>query len=144
MMKRLFVVGMLAGVAVLSGVAAGCGGDSTGPTTMSEVAGTYNLSTVDGDALPATITQGGLSAQITAGFFKFNADGTLSASLTVAAAGNQVAAPFSGTYTLSGSTASMSLSTSVLGGASGASSGTFSGGDTFTWKDSGFTLVYKK
>jgi hypothetical protein len=98
---RRFLVGI--GLAATVAWAAGCGGDSTMPV---DLAGHYLLETINGDALPATITYQGVDFVFESGSWDLTAT-DFSGELTVSAMSVSVTASFSGTYTLSGSTLSL-------------------------------------
>ena len=68
---------MLLGIAV---TLAACGRDTVGPTaTPSTVTGTYNVTTMDGQALPVTVLDlGAYKAKLTSGKLNLKADGSYS------------------------------------------------------------------
>jgi len=79
MMRSIIRVAISAGaLAVLSA----CGGSDAGTGVRASVAGTYQLSTVNGQALPFTETSSGAVVKITAGQLVAQSDGTFSESLT--------------------------------------------------------------
>jgi hypothetical protein len=80
-MKRVLSVLLLAGL-----MAADCG-DSTEPTGGS-IAGTWNLTTVNGASLPATITEDGETFTVTGGSAVVNANGNFTWSETYSGGGS--------------------------------------------------------
>jgi hypothetical protein len=93
------VLGLLFSVALLS---AGCGGSSKVASDPS-VAGVYNLVTVDGQKLPATISHSGAQLEIRSGAMTINADGTCSSRMVfVPPSGREVTKDVIASYKQSG------------------------------------------
>lgn len=127
---------------VLAFVLAACGSDSsTGP---SGVVGTWSLQTVNGSALPFVVGQSGENkSELLADTIKLASAGGFIESSSFRTTLNGVVTlqtvADTGTYTLSGSTLTLSSTTSA--GASG--SGTVSG-NTITATIQGLAFVYKR
>jgi Lipocalin-like domain len=136
-MRRITAIALLA----MSSAVAGCGGDSTAPTPAS-LAGTWNLSTINGSALPFTLQAANpkieyLNEQIIA---SANGTFTQTANARFTNAGVVSTQPItdSGTWVLSGTAISFQFASD---GSTG--TGTLSG-NTFTVAQSGFSFVYTK
>lgn len=136
-----------------SAVAFGCGSSTTGPNgtpTTSSIAGTYNLSTVNGNTLPALLyasagdsafmTQG--SVVLTSGTYAFSG----SERLVVQGVSTTEAQDDSGTYTLSGSTLSLKATgdTSTTTATVSGSTLTVSSVDLGSNGQGSYTLVFTK
>ncbi len=96
-MRRILSIGALC-------LLVACGEDSNSVFSPSGVSGTYNLTSVNGVALPATVTgEDDLgnpeTVTFTAGSLTLQADGTHTSSVTAAAFGTDTG---TGTYTLVG------------------------------------------
>lgn len=123
---------------------AACGGDGAGTTgpTPTSIAGTYQLQTFDGEALPATIVDvPDLKVEILSGNFILasNFTFTTSATFRITESG-QVSTETEtspGTYAVTGSTVTFTYT------AGGTDTGTISG-NTLTLTGEGFTAVFKK
>jgi hypothetical protein len=123
-------------------LAASCGGDSTAPTTVS-VAGTWNLQTINGTALPYVLEQTGADkTEITSDVFNVASTGSFTQTTTVRFTQNGAVTTQSvadaGSYTVSGTAVNFTFN-------SDGSTGTGSlSGNTLTVTSSGFAFVYKK
>lgn len=126
-MRRLLAVMLLA-------VLTACGGDGgTGPSESS-IVGTYALISIGGDPVPSNVTTGGASFVVNSGTLNMNADGTCSYSLT--AVQGTIGAPC--TYVRQNDSF-------VLTGQDGSQvTGSFIGGNTITFVDSGFNMTWRK
>ena len=127
---------------VLAFVLAACAGDSS--TAPSSVVGTWGLQTVNGAALPFVVGQAGASkSELLADTIKLASGGGFIESSSFRTTFNGVVAlqtiADTGTYTLSGS--SLTLSSTTSAGSSG--SGTVSG-NTITATIQGLAFVYKR
>jgi len=130
-------------VALAFVLAAGCGGDSsTGLTGNASFAGTYNLSTVNGSALPFVIQATGPKIEITSDQIIANSGGTFSQTtsirITNGTAVTTQTVSDGGTYTLNGTAASFRFNSD---GSTG--TGTVSG-NTLIVADGGFSSLYLK
>lgn len=119
-----------------------CGDSSTEPTQAS-VAGTWELSTVNGGALPFVVFQTTTDkVEIMSDVITATSTGTFTQSTTFRTTSNGQAqtttTPDAGTYTLSGTAVNFTFN-------SDGSTGTGSlSGNTLTVTQSGLALVYKK
>ena len=125
-------------------IAASCGGDDA-PTapTMASIAGTWNLQTVNGSALPFTVAQSGSDKiEVLGDAITVTASATFTQLTQVRVTqGGQVSTqsvPDAGSYTLNGKTVTFTFNSD---GSTG--TGTLSG-NTLTVAESGISLVYRK
>lgn len=119
-----------------------CSGDSTGPTEAS-VAGTWNLQSVNGTALPFVIAQTGTNkTEITADVLTVTSSGSFTEITTVRTTLNGTATtqtvPDAGSYVLNGNNVTFQFQSDGSVG-----SGTISG-NTLTVSQAGLSLIYKK
>ena len=133
----------LAAVVVACALAAGCGSDKTiEPLTMSSVAGTYNLATYNGLALPAIVQAANPKVEVLDDQVIVRSDGTWSEvghfRITNAAGINVQVETGSGTYTLNGSAAAFRESTD------GSVINVVFAGDSFSLVGTGATSVYTR
>lgn len=138
-MRRFFTIALLT---VLGSSLAGCGSDSgTNPTTAS-LAGTWNLTTVNGSPLPFTAQASNPKIEIMNDQIIAAAGGTFTetGNYRVTNAGVVSTVPFtdSGTWVVNGTAVSFRFSSDNSVG-----TGTVSG-NTFTVAESGFSSVYVK
>jgi hypothetical protein len=115
---------LLATLAAASLVLTGCGKDATDPTPSS-VAGTYTLTTVNGEPLPFVTSQDETyTAEILASTLTLRADGGFTWSVTGRSTDNGQTTTnsqsFSGTYTVSGPNITLTDSEDPLTGTVGA------------------------
>ena len=126
-------------VVALSALAA-CGSDSSTAATVN-VAGTYNLQTVDGVALPAPgkDATGAIAGKVNSGALVLSPGNSYTSVINyVLSNGTPIASSGSGTYTVSGGTM-------VLTGSDGkANTVSFTGGNTVTGSVNGQTYVFTK
>jgi hypothetical protein len=118
-------------------------GDSTTEPTMSSIAGTWELQTVNGAALPYVIFQQGTEkVELTADVFAVTSAGTFTQLSTVRTTSNgqteTETIPDAGTYTLVGTALTFKFNSDQSTGTGSVS------GNTLTVTDAGFALVYKK
>jgi len=125
-------------------IAAACGGDDS-PTapTMASIAGTWNLQTVNGSALPFIVAQSGSDKiEVLGDAITVTATGSFTQLTQVRVTqGGQVSTqsiPDAGTYTLNGSAVTFTFNSD---GSSG--TGTLNG-KSLTVTESGISLVYRK
>lgn len=119
-----------------------CGGDSTGPTEAS-VAGTWNLQSVNGTALPFIVSQTGTNkVEITADVLTVTSSGSFTEITTLRTTQNGTATTQTvadaGSYVLNGNNATFQFQSDGSIG-----SGTVSG-STLTVSQAGLSLIYKK
>jgi hypothetical protein len=119
-------------------------GDSTTEPTMSSIAGTWELQTVNGAALPYVIFQQGTEkVELTADVFTVTSTGTfteLSTIRTTSSGQTQTETETdAGTYTLNGTAVTFKFDSDPSSPGTGSISG-----NTLTVADAGFALVYKK
>lgn len=126
--------GMVIGLVVLA--AAACGKSSTAAATADEI-GTYSLVSVNGAAVPCNITEGSVTARITAGSLTFSSGGTVRVVTSFTVNGQQQGTDVSGTYTRAGSAFTMHYTNG------GANTGTLSG-TSFTMMNEGMAWVYAR
>jgi hypothetical protein len=107
-------------------------GNTAGP------AGVYNLVSVDGKTVPASVSHEGATLQVRSGAFTINADGTCSSKLIfVPPSGTEETREVSATYTRDGSKLTMQWK------GAGTTVGTIDG-KTFTMDNEGMVFVYRK
>jgi Lipocalin-like domain len=127
--------------AALSLALAACS-DSTGPGAG--LTGTYNLRTVNGQALPAVVSD---ISTLTAGHVTLNGDGTFSAShtgrQTLNGATTTTTHDISGTYTRSGNDLTLTFSAPTLSG-SASIDAHWDGSRQLTVSDGVTVYVYRK
>jgi hypothetical protein len=118
----------------------GCRSDSTGPSAS--LAGTWNLNTINGSALPVTIQAAAPKIEVLNEQLIVAAGGTFTqtGNLRVTDAGQVTNVPYtdSGTWTINGTAATFRFNSD---GSTG--TGTISG-NTFTVAGAGFSAVYVK
>jgi hypothetical protein len=119
-----------------------CSGDSTGPTEAS-VAGTWNLQSINGTALPFVVAQTGTNkVEITGDVLTVTASGSFTEITTVRTTQNGTSTtqtvPDAGTYVLNGNNVTFQFQSDGSVG-----SGTVSG-STLTVSQTGLSLIYKK
>ncbi|HEX6576074.1 MAG TPA: hypothetical protein VF042_13990 [Gemmatimonadaceae bacterium] len=119
-----------------------CSGDSTGPT-QSSVAGTWNLQTINGAALPFVVAQTGANkVEITGDVLTVTNSGSFTEITTIRTTQNGASTtqtvPDAGTYVLNGNNVTFQFQSDGSVG-----SGTVSGG-TLTVSQTGLSLIYKK
>lgn len=126
-------------LAMITSFVVACGGDSTLPTQAS-VAGTWNLSTINGSALPFTVQATNPKIEYLNDQLIVSANGTFTQTANFRVTNNGVVAnqPLvdSGSYTLSGTAATFRFNSD---GSTG--TGTISG-NTLTVAQSGYSYVY--
>ena len=115
--------------------------DTTGPAA--DVAGTYQLQTVNGQALPVTLgTQGSVTIEVTADEYVLRPDGTFSSTITFRHTDSGTVTTttdsYEGSWQANGSTIRLN-SVDV-----GLETAAFTGGNTLTFTFGGSTLVYRK
>jgi hypothetical protein len=120
-----------------------CGGDSPTEPTQASIAGTWELSTVNGSPLPYTVASFGADkVEIISEAVTFTANGTFSAlSNTRTTESGQVTTESdtdTGTYTLNGTAITLTFASDAT-----TATGTISG-NTITAAESGFSFVFKK
>lgn len=100
--------------------------------------GDYALVSVNGSAVPASISHDGTALQVRSGTFNIKADGTCSTkTVFVPPSGSEVAREVSATYTKDGDKLTMKWQ------GAGTTTGTIEG-STFTMDNEGMLFVYKK
>jgi hypothetical protein len=119
-----------------------CSNDSTGPTQTS-VAGTWNLQSVNGTALPFVLAQTGTNkVEITADVLTVTSSGSFTEITTVRTTQNGSAttqtSPDAGSYVLNGNNVTFQFQSDGSVG-----SGTVAG-STLTVSNTGLSLIYKK
>ncbi len=101
-------------------------------------AGVYALVSVNGSAVPASVSHDGTALQVRAGTFTINADGTCSTkTVFVPPSGQEATRDVSATYTTAGSKLTMKWQ------GAGITAGTIEG-STFTMNNEGMVFVYRK
>ena len=137
-MRRVMLIAGLVVVSLMNGA---CGENSTGPTNAS-IAGTYNLQTVSGAALPFVTSAANPKSEIVGAQVIVSASGSWNATVSVrittgttVATQSQVSA---GTYTLAGSIASFKNNADETITAVTVS------GNTLSATSGGFIFVYTK
>ncbi|PYP77215.1 MAG: hypothetical protein DMD35_15820 [Gemmatimonadetes bacterium] len=134
---------MLATVCTIATVVlAGCGSDSSTAPTQASLAGTWNLTTVNGAALPFAVQLNPL-VEILSDQLVLATNGTFTQStqarFTDGATVTTQVIPDGGTYTLSGTAATFRFTDGSSGTATLSSAG-----NTFTVGEVGFSFVYTK
>jgi hypothetical protein len=119
-----------------------CSNDSTAPTPAS-VAGSWNLQSVNGTALPFVVTQTGTNkVEITADVLTATSSGSFTEITTLRTTQNSVATiqtgSDAGSYVLNGNNVTFQFQSDGSVG-----SGTISG-STLTVSEAGLSLIYKK
>jgi hypothetical protein len=103
-----------------------------------DLVGVYDLISVDGISVPASISHDGVMLEVRSGKFTINADGTCSSNTVfVPPAGEEIAREVSATYTKDGSKLTMQWQ------GAGKTVGTIEG-NTFTMDNEGTVFVYRK
>jgi heat shock protein HslJ len=138
MMRRMHV--MTFAIATL--LLAGCGSDSSTAPTQASVAGTWNLSTINGSPLPFTLQAANPKIEYLNEQLIVSASGTFTqtanARFTINGAVTTQAIADAGTYVLNGTAVTFRFNSD---GSSG--TGTVSG-NTLTVAEAGFSEVYTK
>jgi hypothetical protein len=145
MLRRSFV-SLLAGLALV----AACGGGEppAGPPAEANIAGSYNLQSLNGSALPALFgSSGATRVDVTAGNFTINANNTFSNSHTFrVTSGGQVATlseTCTGTYARTGT--SLAFTEAASGNfCGGGYNGSVSGNDLTVAYDAQLQAVYRR
>jgi hypothetical protein len=136
-MRRILAVVCTAAMAFV----AGCGSDSPTTPTQASVAGTWNLTTVNGAQLPYTLQAANPKTEVLGDQLVVLANGTFTESTQLRyTSGTTVTTetvPDGGTYTLNGTSATLNFSDGS------ATAGTLSG-NSFTIAVPGLSLVYQK
>jgi hypothetical protein len=131
-MRKRFALACLAALVA-------CGGDSTSPTS---IAGTYNLTSVDGSGLPFIAQASGPMIEVLSDQIIASAGGTFSESginrFTSGTAVTTDTITDTGTYTVSGTAITFHFNSDGF-----TSTGTLSG-NTFAVATNGLSLVYTK
>jgi hypothetical protein len=103
-----------------------------------DVSGTYVLVSINGSALPYTMTHEPPGVRVTSGSFTINADGTCTSDVSfVLPSGEAMSRPVSATWTRDGAKLTMSWQ------GAGTTVGTVEG-DTFTMDNEGQLFAYRK
>jgi len=106
--------------------------------TDSDITGVYALVSVNGNAVPASVSHDGTALQVRSGTFTIKADGTCSTkTVFVPPAGTEATRDVGATYTKEGSKLTMQWQ------GAGMTTGTIAG-STFTMDNEGMLFVYKK
>ena len=120
-----------------------CGSDDSTTPTQSSVAGTWNLQTINGSALPFTVATSPAKIEVLSDVVNVSSNGTYTSSeQTRTTIGTQVTTNTStdaGTYTLNGNNVAILSNTA----GSTAQAGVVSG-NTLTVTQSGLTFVFQK
>lgn len=119
-----------------------CGGDSTTQPTMASVAGTWNLQSVNGAALPYTISQSGSDSELLTGdVITATSSGSFTEITTyrVTQSGQTSTQTSSdaGSFSLNGTAVSFAFNSGSTG------TGTLNG-NTFTIAEGGVSFLYRK
>jgi hypothetical protein len=105
---------------------------------LPEISGTYTLVSINGKALPFTVTHEGPGIQVTSGAFTIRPDGTCTSVVAfLMPSGQPQSREVSATYTRYGSRLTMQWQ------GAGVTGGTVEG-DTFTMENEGQLFLYKK
>jgi hypothetical protein len=120
-----------------------CGDDdSTSVPTNASVAGTWNLQTVNGSALPFTLSASSPKIELLSSSVNVTANGTWTSTTqtrtTIGTQATTASSTQSGTYTLSGSAVSIRSTDGTTVQAGSVS------GNTLTLAQTGLTFVYQK
>jgi hypothetical protein len=151
---RRVQVGLVLGVgfvlATAAGTQSGCrsAGNAAAPAPLrtaapaaaqpADISGTYTLVSVNGSALPYTMTHEPPGVRVTSGSFRIDADGTCTSDVSfVLPSGEAMSRPVSATWTRDGTRLTMSWQ------GAGVTNGTVEG-DTFTMDNEGQIFVYRK
>lgn len=103
-----------------------------------DLSGVYTLVSVNGKAVPSSVSHDGNALQVRSGSFTINADGTCSTkTVFVPPAGQEATREVSATYTKDGAKLTMQWQ------GAGMTTGTVEG-NTFTMDNEGMLFVYKK
>lgn len=137
-MRRLVAVALIAA----SSVAVGCGSDSTSAPTQASVAGTWNLTSVNGSPLPYTLQAANPKIEYLNEQLIVSSSGTFTQTANYRVTSNGVVSnqPLvdSGTYTLNGTAATFRFNSD---GSTG--TGTVNG-NALTVATGGYSLVFTK
>ena len=146
-----FVPWYLLGALAVSILLSGCGREgaprpatpapspaATDAAKLPEISGTYTLVSINGVALPFTVTHEGPGIQITSGTFTIRPDSTCTSVMAfLVPSGQAQSREVSASYTRDGSKLTMQWQ------GAGMTSGTVEG-DTFTMENEGQLLLYRK
>jgi len=136
-MRRILVSVFTAATVLLSA----CGSDSSTNPTPTSIAGTYNLSTVNGAALPYILQAANPKVEIISDQIVIAANGTFtqstSARITQGTTISTSTIPDNGTYSLNGTAATFIFSDGSTGTATVSN-------NTLTIAETGISLVYTK
>jgi hypothetical protein len=129
-------------VALTIAAACGCGKDTKeptkGPTTSAEV-GTYALVSLNGGAVPTSISEGGTQVEVISGILTLSAGGTVRISTTfrISPGAEPVTNVVNGTYSMQEKTLSFSYNNG------GRNTGTLNG-DTLQMLNEGVVWLYQR
>lgn len=145
-MRRLFAV---AAVVVLAACGTTRDASSTSGPTQASVAGTYTLKTVNGNPLPFVTQQdANVTAKMTSAQFTFASGGTWTQTqhyqTTINGTTSSDTFDESGTFTVSGTTVTLKITSAANGGPQTFSMTSDEAGNTLTLTESGYTFVYAK
>ena len=116
----------------------GCQRQTPAPPTGGDRAGVYALVSVNGRAVPSSVTHDGTALLVRSGSFTLNEDGTCSTkTVFVPPSGQETTREVSATYTQDGASLTMQWQ------GAGRTTGTVEG-NTFTMNNEGMVFVYKK
>lgn len=136
-MRRILVMTFAFATVLL----AGCGSDSSTAPTLSSLAGTWNLSTVNGSPLPFVVQASSPKIELLSDQIVVSANGTFTEStvarFTDGTTVSTTTIPDAGTYTLNGTAAVFTFSDGSSGTATVS-------GNTFTVASGGYSQVYRK
>ena len=129
-------------IPLILAAAVACGSDSSTQPTTTSIAGTWDLTSVNGTALPFVINQTGTDKlELVGDVVTATATGTYTESFSFRETLNGVVTtttePDNGTYTINGN--AITLNSSTNGSITGALSG-----NTFTLVDQGFVFLFTK
>lgn len=124
-------------------VMAACGSDSPTQPTPASVVGTWNLKTVDGSALPYLVAQEDFDAlELLSDVLTVAANGTFrqlsQIRVTQDAQASMESVPDSGSYAMNGTAVTFTYESDASARIASLA------GNTLTFSEAGFTLVYKK
>ena len=135
---RRAVALQLGAILTLGLLLSACNKQETKVTTGSDLTGVYNLASVDGKQVPATVSHEGAALQVRSGSLTINADGTCASKMVfVPPSGQETTHDVSATYTRDGSKLTMKWQ------GAGVTTGTLDG-NTFTMNNEGMLFVYRK
>jgi len=112
--------------------------DKDGHTMAAGLAGEYLLLSVNGQAVPASVSHGGVDLQVLSGYLHLRADGTCSSRTVFVPPGSgEIVRDVDATFTADGSTVTLQWQ------GAGTTTGTVDG-DTFTMDNEGMIFVYRQ